>query len=323
MKRPFPPCFYLKHGAYYLVKNNKWTPLGRELPTALAEYGRRTQQAKATGMAKLIDAALPSICQGKAENTARQYEAAAKILKRKLVEFEPQQVTQKTVYGIQASLAEHPNMANRVISVLRGVFNYAVKHAPGVTANPCLGVTRLLEEKRKRLITEDEWRAIHAQAGPRLQVIMELQYATGQRIGDVLSIRRSQIVGEGLTFKQQKTGKLLTVKWSPELRAAVARANAMSTSTLTLLRGRNGGAPDYRTVADQWTKACAAAGVIDARLNDQRAQSLTAAKRQGKNPQILAGHSSENMTTRYLRNLDVPEVEGPSLRQLLDARQKG
>jgi hypothetical protein len=49
------------------------------------------------------------------------------------------------------------------------------------------------------------------------------------------------------------------------------------------------------------------------RLNDQRAKSATDAKRQGKNPRALLGHSSEAMTERYIREREIAEVEGPIL----------
>jgi integrase len=156
---------------------------------------------------------------------------------------------------------------------------------------------------------------------PRLQVVMELQYLTGQRISDVLRIRRSQIGDAGIEFEQQKTGKRLLVRWTPELRATVAKANALSkVLAVTLLRGKYGKAPDYRATVDQWHAACTAAGVEDARLNDGRAMSATATKRQGKSARSLLGHTSEAMTERYLRDRETPEVDGPSFpKKAIDA----
>lgn len=323
-KGPYPPCFYAKHGAFYLVKANKWTRLGDDLATALAEYGRLMSAPKQGEMAKLIDAAMPSILRGKADNTKLQYDIAANTLKRKLIQFAPPQVTSKTVSRIQASMAETPNMANRVISVLRSVFDYAVANVDGVESNPCVGIKRLPEHKRTRLLSAEEWHAIHDQADARLKLIMEMQLATGQRISDVLSIRRSQISDDGIVFKQKKTGAQLLVRWSPDLLAIVEAAKALTADrpTLTLFRGRYGGAPNYTAVSEQWAIAVKAAGVEDARLNDGRAMSATATKRQGKDAQALLGHATPAMTKRYLRARETPEVDGPSFRQALDVGQK-
>lgn len=318
-----PPCVYFKHGRYWYVKKGKWNDLGTDLAGALRDYAQRVETPKG-GMAALINDAMPSIVRGKAKATVDQYNQAAKILRRKLAEFAPEDVTTKTVYAVQESLARKPNMANRVLTVLRLVFTYAVKHHPRVMMNPCTGVKRLTEGKRERLITGEEWAAIHAKAGPRLRVIMALQLCTGQRIGDVLKLRRSQIGEDGITFKQQKTGAKLLVRWSPELRAAVADAEALHTGpkTLTLLRGRFGGPPDYRSVLLQWHEAREAAGVEDALPNDQRAMSATNTKRQGGDAQALLGHTSPAMTERYLRDRETPEVEGPSIQKVLDATRK-
>lgn len=319
---PYPPCFYFKHGAYWLVKANKWTRLGSDLGLALAEYARMVGSKKLGGMSALIDTTLKAITPRLAASTADQYTYAAEVLKRKLRQFEPHEVKAKHVFGIRDSLKSTPNMANRVLSFLRQVFDREVERQR-LDSNPCVGVPRLPEAKRTRLLTDKEWRAIHDKAGPRLKVIMQLQYLTGQRIGDVLSIRRSQLTDDGIVFQQQKTGARLLVRWSPDLRAAVAAANALSSvQALTLLRGRDGGAPDYRSVADQWAKACAAAGVKDAKPNDGRAKSATETKRQGKSAQKLLGHTTEANTGRYLRDKEIPEAEGPSFRQGLDVGQK-
>ena len=61
-------------------------------------------------------------------------------------------------------------------------------------------------------------KAIRDAAGPRLQVIIDFAYFTGQRISDVLKIRRTDLTDSGTTFAQSKTGTKLTVAWSDGLR---------------------------------------------------------------------------------------------------------
>jgi integrase len=320
--RHLPPCVYFKHGTHWYVKAGKWHDIGADLATALAEYGRRVEAPKG-GMADLIDRAFAVLSPRWADNTRRQNKLAGAVLKRKLAEFAPQQVKPRHCAAIKQSMAKTPNMANRVMSLLRQVFALAVEWQE-IDANPCVGIARLAEAKRQRLLSIDEWQAIHDAAGARLRAIMRLQYLTGQRIGDVLSIRRGQLLDAGIAFDQQKTGKRLIVKWTAELRLAVADALALhrGVPALTLFIGKRGKPPDYRSVHLQWVKACETAQVQDARPNDQRAQSITAANRQGKNATALAGHSSERQTETYIRHREIPEVEGPSFRQVLDVGQK-
>lgn len=309
---------YFKHGAYWLVKKGKWTRLGEDLAHALGEYAKTVETPKG-GMPDLIEKVYRHHCANLAQSTQAQYRQAADRLKKTFSSFSPQQVKSKHVAAMKVSLAETPNMCNRMISFLRVVFGYAVEWQL-VDSNPCIGVRRHEEAKRERLISDDEWRAIHDQAGPRLRVIMELQLLTGQRIGDVLSIRRNQITDEGIVFKQQKTGAQVLVRWSRQLRATVAAAEALSADkppALTLLRGRYNGPPDYKSVLEQWHIAREAAGVKDALPNDGRAKSATTARAQGLNAQALLGHASPGMTARYLRDRSATEVRGPSIRTAL------
>jgi integrase len=318
-----PPCLYPKHGAYYHVKGGKWTRLSDILADALTEYARLYETPKG-GMAALIDEALIEINRGLAESTVKQYAYAAKILKRKFVQFSPEQVKGKHVAQFKRDLAEHPNMTNRCLSLLRQVFDYAVEEQR-IESNPAIGIKRHGERKRDRLISWDEYGAIYAHSGPRLQVITDLLIRTGQRITAVLRIKRANILEEGIRFGRHKTDTKGIVKWTPELREVVERAKMLRGNVRSidwLLPGRHGKPPDYRSVRDQWERACGQAGVLDANLHDLRALAATEAKKQGKDPTALLQHSSPQQTQRYLRGREEPVVEGPSFRRLIDGDAK-
>jgi integrase len=153
--------------------------------------------------------------------------------------------------------------------------------------------------------------------------VLELCYYTGQRVGDVLRIRRADLIGEGIAFTQQKTGSKLIVRWTPELRAAVERAKQLhgNIAALTLLHSRTGRAPRYNAVREQWAAACRVAGVEDARLHDIRAMAATVAKRQGLDAQALLGHADPSTTKGYLRGREPAVVEGPGIGHLIDAKR--
>jgi len=320
--RHLPPCVYLRHGAYWLVKRGKWTRLGSELPGALAEYGRRTTPAAAGAMPALIFeaiAAIPNI----AFSTRRQYDLAGRMLAETFAEFAPEQVEQRHIAQFRQALASTPNMANRCLSVLRQVFAYAVERQL-IASNPAIGVKPHREAKRDRLITPAEFAAIRAEAAPRLRCAIDLMALTGQRVKDVLWLRRDALRDDGIYFRQQKTGAQLVVRWTPELREVVERAKALHgvVSALTLLHGRRGKCVDYRTVGLQWKEACAAAGVADVQMRDLRAMAGTAADLQGLDAQRLLGHTSPTMTKRYLRDRSARVVDGPSIGQVLEVGQK-
>lgn len=317
-----PRGMYLRHGAYFYVKKGKWLRLGADLRTALGEYASIVE-APAGGMAQLIDTALITILNDKPANTQKSYRQAARRLKKMLAEFAPDQVRGRHIAQLKLALAKTPSLANLCLTVLRLVFAYAVENQV-IDANPATGIRAYREKKRTRLISMQEYSAIYAQASQRLQVIMDLCIRTGQRINDVLGIRRADLTAEGLRFKQQKTGAKGTILWTSELRAVVERAKSLhgNLTALTLLHDRRGKPLKYMAVYGQWRTARRAAGIPDARIHDLRAMAATWAKKQGMNPTALLFHASPSQTTRYLRDKEEPVMEGPSFDDQIGHVQK-
>lgn len=311
-----PRGMYLRHGAYYFVRNGKWENLGRELPAALKIYADRIDAPKGS-MSALIERVVPALRRidgdALAYNTERSYRFAAAALKKSLAEFAPEDVKQRHVMLLKRGMSGKPAFANTCLTVLRLVFAYAVEESL-VDVNPVVGVRPYRPRKRDRLLSVDEYRAIYSKAAPRLQVIMDLCIRTGQRISDVLKIRRADLLPEGIRFQQQKTKAKGIVPWTPELRAVVERAKTLDAkvSSLTLLHDRTGKAPTYWTTREAWVLACRKAGVKNARIHDMRAFAATWAKKQGKNARALLMHASDSQTDRYLRDKSEPMVEGPS-----------
>jgi integrase len=324
--RHLPPCVYHRRGRYYHVVAKKWHPLGPDLPAALAEYARRIQPApQASGnWARLVDEAMIEICARVKASTAEQYRTAADILREAFAEFEPDQLRPVHIKTLLRGMKDRAGMANRCLSVLRGVLDYALD-LELITDNPARAVQRLPQRPRDRLITPHEYAAIYAAAADRLQVVMDLCYLTGQRIGDVLSIRHEHVQPDGsIEFVQQKTGQKMIVH-NPELAAVVARARTLrgKITSAWLIQGKRGRQADYRAIRDQWDAACERARVDDAHLHDLRAMAITAARQQGEDPTALAGHRHSGTTIRYLRDKAPVEANGPSFGQVQNSRQKG
>jgi len=320
-----PDCVYLKHGAHWYVKGGKWTRLPKKglstLTTALEAYAAIVETPRG-GMDKLIDDALDEMRPRIKPNSIKAYELAAKRLKEILAEFAPDQVKGKHVAKLRKAMAKTPGMANQVLSFGKLVFRYALEEeVEDVETNPFVGIRRYKDIPRDRLISADEYMAIYAQAGPRLQVVMDLCRLTGQRITAVLAIRRTDLLPEGIRFPQHKTEAKRTVKWNPELHAVVERAKTLygNLRALTLIHNRWGKVPAYQTVREQWTKACRAAGVENAHLHDLRAVAATKAEAQGKNATTLLAHTTPQQTRRYLRGREEVLVDGPSFENLLDS----
>lgn len=308
-----PPSMYFKHGAYYLVKRRegklKWTRLARTLPAALRAYAEAIE-GRGRGLGDLLDATLEDSRRDCAENTIKAYTRAAAAIAKAFAEFNPDQVRPTDVAQFLDAHKETPNFANIARSFLKKAFDRAVRFGLA-EINPVASIPPFKTKTRDRYITPDEFARIKAHASPEIAVIMDLCYLTGQRIGDVLKIKRTDLDDVGVYVRQQKTKTPLVIRWSPELRDAVEQAKNLSGNVkgFLLLASGKGQAFARSTVNYQWTKARKAAGVEDARIHDIRAKSATDAKAAGQDSKSLLGHKSDSSHARYMRAKEVPVVE--------------
>ncbi len=316
--RHLPARVYFKHGAYWYVEKNKWEKLAAELPAALQRYAEIIDTNYRGGMAELIDQVLAHIEPKLKPNTVAQYRIAASKLKPILVEFAPNQVMQRHIAEIKTSMAGTPNMANRCLSFLRTVFAYAVEWQL-CDNNPCIGIRRHQEAKRDRYMSDEEFVAIRTAAKHKaIPAIMDLCYLTGQRIGDVLAIKNTDITEHGIHFVQEKTGAKLTVSMTTALELVIQEARAahppLKLASSPLLYTRGGKPYSYGTIKDAYERAKVAAQVEGVTIHDIRAKSLTDADQQGHDAQKLGGHSNRKMTERYIRLRRSLIASGPNHR---------
>src|SRR5688572_23631579 len=96
-----PACVHHHHGAYYLVKNNVWTRLGKTLP-------KEFQQEQKTPLARLIDAALLTIKPRVSKSTWGNYQTAARKLKHAFRDFRPEQITTADAWEFRDTYATTP-----------------------------------------------------------------------------------------------------------------------------------------------------------------------------------------------------------------------
>lgn len=308
-----PKSVYLKHGAYYLVRKNKWIMLSRDYAEAMGEYGRLTaKKAPLKGVGALVQDTIAEAENRLKPNTITQYRLCLKRINVAFEDFKVEQVKTKHIAQFHHHFIDTPNMANRALSLLKISFDRAVLH--GVCeVNPARPVKRHPEHKRTTLMTDDQFNALCEYDNPALKTIMELCYYTAQRIDDVLSIKMSDISSEGIAFEQAKTGKRLIVRMNPSIQAAIKEARSLHPTKIApiyLLGQRNGKKREYSGVRGLFDRAKKAAGIEGVTLHDIRAKSITDAKRVGLDSMALGGHDSESSHKRYLRSKEVEIVDG-------------
>jgi integrase len=124
-----------------------------------------------------------------------------RILKHDLLphwgSWKAKDVTRRDVRELVATVAQRaPIMANRVLALARKMFNFGISEDL-VETNPCHGVAAPAPERqRDRVLTTDEIRRVWTAIGeekPTAAAILKLRLLTGQRGGEVLTMRWADI----------------------------------------------------------------------------------------------------------------------------------
>ena len=157
-------------------------------------------------------------------------------------EANPAKMQRKDVIRLRDANAEKAYFANYSLRVLRILMEHCVDLGWRET-NPVRGVPQLKSQRRpEREPWPSELLEAYRHACPlntRERLVMELCVGTGQRIGDVLEMRWSDIQEGGFVVRQNKTGKELWVPILPELQATLDAASRHSVYILTNKRGAN------------------------------------------------------------------------------------
>ena len=296
-----PAKLHLKRGRYYYGRNQEF--VGDNLADALRVWAEK--EAASVGDRPVTVADL-----------AGQY--AAKVIRTKAPRTQKdngkERVNLLSVFGsapIASVRLEHVRgyldnrgakvRANREIALLSAMWNWGRDRGMVQHPNPCTGVKRHKETGRDRYVTDDElWRLWDAASWP-LRDALDLHYLTGQRPGDVLKMRLTDLRDGCLWVKQGKTAAPLRLRIEGDLAEVVARIQSRSydVTSLALVRDENGQPMTYSALAQRFRRARARAGV-DFQLRDLRGKAGTDLEDLAL-AQKLLGHRSRAMTERYIK----------------------
>jgi integrase len=173
--------------------------------------------------------------------TALDYDKYLNFFAEIMGEMNPARMARKDVIRMRDSNAEKAYFANYSLRVLRVLLEHCVDIGWRAD-NPAKGVSELKTEKVSREPWPKELLDAYRAAcplGSRERLVMELCVGTGQRIGDVLEMRWSDIQDGAVFVRQNKTNKELWVPILPELQVALDAASRHSVFMLTNERGTN------------------------------------------------------------------------------------
>jgi integrase len=115
---------------------------------------------------------------------------------------------------------------NRMVTILSTVFKKAMGRwcLDLNLTNPCTVIERWPTKPRKRYVTDYEFNRFRAICRPQVQIAMDLALLIGQRQGDIIGMKWSQINDNKIEIDQGKTGKKLAIVISPAVEEVLDRA---------------------------------------------------------------------------------------------------
>jgi integrase len=217
----------------------------------------------------------------------------------------------------------HPYAANRTLALVSKMFALSVRW--GMRAdNPCRGIERNYEGKRRRYITADELpRLTEALAQFKDQQaanIIRMLLLTGARRGEVLAMRWADVeVTTGVWSKPGSTTKQRTDHIVP----LSAPARQLLSEIRTQQAGRRHALGEYvfparlgeghrtaNSIKKIWPKLCKAAAINGLRVHDLRHSFASQLASSGASLELigaLLGHSNPITTHRYAHLFDDPQ----------------
>jgi len=220
---------------------------------------------------------------------------------------------------IHAIGTKRPGMANLTISILRKLMSYAIKTGMRDT-NPVAGVERY-RQGTHHTWTDHELAMYEARwpLGTRERLAFALLLYTGQRVGDVSKLKRSDIVGGMLSLVQEKTGTPLAIP----IHSALDRAMRAGPSKGLYLIGDKYGRPIAAASLSQLViRAAATAGLPDhCKPHGLRKAVLRRLAEHGATAKQIAavsGHKTLAEVERYTRAADQSKLSKAAVALLPD-----
>lgn len=336
MNNKLPPCVYLKHGAYWLVKRGKWNRLTSNLAEVDHLYHlwmANDFKPPSSGNTPLeVDAYwqyIETLNKERAEKnlppkfatkTHYNYFRCSLEFKRVFAEFNVDEITTGKIYDYIETIEHTPAQANLVLSFMTNFFGRLAKK-DRIKFNPAKGIEKFKQKHRERFISDEEYLTIRKHAEKRLQLLMDLALLSGQRIGDLLTIENEDINDDHLFVLQQKTKTKVKITLTPLFRELINEirnvCNVKGSSflfhhTQKMKTTRPGDKISYGAMFHHWDHARDEAMKELPSLSDRphfhdiRAKTASEVKtlRGREDSKELAGHKSDTSNNPYQRLTD-------------------
>lgn len=211
---------------------------------------------------------------------------------------------------IRVGTQNGPYAANRMLALLRGVFNFAIRERDLPLANPAVGIKPYAEEEREQRLNSDElpafFEALAEEPNETARDYILLSLLTGGRKSNVLSMRWDEVHLDRATWEipaaKFKNGKHMTVHLTrPALELLATRQASKAGPWVFPAASATGHLVEPKSA---WARVLQRAQLSDLRLHDLRRTLGSWQADAGASLTIIGkslGHLSQRTTGIYAR----------------------
>mgnify|MGYP004707432131 CR=1 FL=1 len=209
--------------------------------------------------------------------------------------------------------------ANREKAFMSRVYRWGYERGM-VKGNPTRGVKKFKEESRTRYVTDAEYNALYSVSPAIVRIAMELAYLCCARQADVLSMKKGQLLPEGILIKQSKTSVAQIKAWSPRLQEIINEAGNLplkpGMSSIYIIHQSGGSAYTRDGFNSRWSKAKEEAKLkfpdqsFDFTFHDLKAKGVSDLEGDLYEKRAITGHKNVEQTAAYERKITIVPVVG-------------
>jgi len=236
-----------------------------------------------------------------APRTAKDYDKVLIWVKDKIGHLPVERMQRKDVIRARDANSDKARFASYIVQVLRILFEHAQDIGWVETGkNPAKGVGLIKADTTPREPwPADKIDAFREKADGHTLLVFELCLGTGQRIGDVLKMRWSDIEGDGINVTQGKTRARLWVPFTPRLRAVLS---ATTKRGVTICAHGRGKPLSYRAAAQRIMAVRKEIGAENYDIHGLRYAAAAEMAAAGCSDELIAavtGHTTVSMVRKY------------------------
>ena len=243
----------------------------------------------------------PAFTDKMAETTQKEYRRKFKIVERNwgsapLAAFDDKDFRKDALDWRDTIAKNSPREADNLLSALARVGSWAFDRGE-VNRNILDDFPRIYHSDRAdKIWLPHQVEAFMQCASPEMKLALMLGLHTGQRQGDLRRLPWSSYDGERIALRQSKGGKIVSIKCTDALRAALELEPRKGVVIMTTPSGRPW---TKRYFNEHWYATSVAAGTSDLHFHDLRGTAITMLAEAGCTPLEIAaitGHTFKHVT---------------------------